>query len=196
MEHVRNFYDTILRSSHPLLMAFHLAGKAAPLAFYIAGFLFPSFTALFITIVLLLAADFYFTKNISGRRLVQLRWWYDSSATSTETFTFESHKQYTAGPPINPIDSKLFWWSMYLTPAIWFVLGILAILRLKLITFILIAVATCMTGWNTYGFRCCDRWNPNNSQSTEPFFQLPSIPGLDNITRLARFQSFFQSAAN
>lgn len=194
MDHVRNFYDTILKSSHPLLLTVHLAGKAAPLVFYLVGFLFPSFTALFITIVLLLATDFYITKNISGRKLVQLRWWYDSTATSTDTFTFESHKQYTSGPPINPIDSKLFWWSMYLTPAVWFVFAILCILRLKLFYFVLVAVATSMTGWNTYGFRCCDRWDPNHNQSSESFFQLPSIPGLDSLTQMARFQSFFQGS--
>ena len=136
MEHIKNFYNTILKSSHPTLLAIHLAGKILPILFYLFGSLFTSFTTQFIIIVLLLSFDFYFTKNISGRRLVQLRWWYDSTITRISTFTFESYKQYNNqefnSPPINPIDSNLFWWSMYLTPVIWIILGIFCSLRLRL----------------------------------------------------------------
>ena len=162
---------------------------------------FLGFTAQFICVVLLLAFDFYLTKNISGRKLVQLRWWYDSTTENTETFRFESYKQYppSLGPPINPIDSRLFWWSMYATPIVWAVFGILCILRLKLFYLVLVVVAVFLTGWNTYGFRCCDKWDPiakNADNSTESWFQLPSIPGLDNLQRMARFQSFFQGQSS
>ncbi|CCC68494.1 hypothetical protein NCAS_0B04100 [Naumovozyma castellii] len=201
MEHLSNFYNTILKSSHPILLGLHLAGKAAPIVFYIIGSLFLGFTAQFICVVLLLAFDFYLTKNISGRKLVQLRWWYDSTTENTETFRFESYKQYppSLGPPINPIDSRLFWWSMYATPIVWAVFGILCILRLKLFYLVLVVVAVFLTGWNTYGFRCCDKWDPiakNADNSTESWFQLPSIPGLDNLQRMARFQSFFQGQSS
>lgn len=197
MDQARNFYNTILKSSHPLLLSFHLAGKAVPIVFYIIGSMFLNFTPQFITVVLLLSFDFYLTKNITGRKLVQLRWWYDSTDVNKHSnFTFESYKQYAPGPPINAIDSKLFWWSMYVTPVIWGVFAVLCLLRLKIFYLILVIVAMCLTAWNTYGFRCCDRWEPSSGQSdgqdTNNWFALPSVPGFENLSRLANIQSFFQ----
>ncbi|CAB4255732.1 similar to Saccharomyces cerevisiae YDR084C TVP23 Integral membrane protein localized to late Golgi vesicles along with the v-SNARE Tlg2p [Maudiozyma barnettii] len=197
MEHIKGFYNTILKSSHPITLSLHLAGKAFPLVFYLLGDWFTGFTAQFIVIILVLAFDFYFTKNISGRKLVQLRWWYDSTVTRTTTFVFESYKQYPAdGHVINPIDSKLFWWSMYLTPVVWLVFGLLCLLRLKLFYLLVVAVAVCLTGWNTYGFRCCDKWEPGHDveDGAETWFQLPNFGGFENISRLANVQSFFQRA--
>ncbi|CCK71705.1 Tvp23p KNAG_0H02900 [Huiozyma naganishii CBS 8797] len=196
MEQIRNFYETILKSTHPFTMAVHLAGKAAPIVFYIVGPLFLGFTAQFIIIILLVAFDFYVSKNISGRKLVQLRWWYDATNKNNSNFTFESHKQYTTGPPISAIDSKLFWWSMYLTPVVWFVFGILCLLKLRLFYLILVVMVVFLTGWNAYGFRCCDRWDPQtNSDGNEgngTWFQLPNMLNLDNLSRISRVQSFFQ----
>ncbi|CCE89478.1 Tvp23p TDEL_0A01460 [Torulaspora delbrueckii] len=194
MEHVNNFYQTILKSSHPLMLSLHLGAKAAPLIFYILGSLFLNFTAQFIVVVLLLTVDFYLTKNISGRKLVQLRWWYDPTTENAQTFKFESYKQYAPGPPINPIDAKLFWWSLYLTPIVWAVFAIFCVLRLKVLYLLLVGVAIALTGWNAYGFRNCDKWNPNAQSDTEgSWFQMPTIPVLENLQRFTAVQSFFQN---
>ncbi|AQZ17907.1 TVP23 (YDR084C) [Zygosaccharomyces parabailii] len=191
-EHINNFYQTILKSSHPLLLSIHLAGKLAPILLYVLGSLFMGFTPHFIVVVLLLAGDFYLTKNISGRKLVQLRWWYDPSSEGFRAFIFESYKQYAPGPPINPIDSKLFWWSMYLTPLVWGVFAFLCVIRFKLFYLLLVVVGLVLTSWNTYGFHCCERWDPNQDENgNNSWFQMPSIPGLDNLYRLASIQSFF-----
>lgn len=196
MEQARNFYDTILKSSHPLLLTVHLAGKVVPIVFYILGGIFGGFTVQFIVIILLVAFDFYITKNISGRKLVQLRWWYDSTDKTNSNFIFESFKQYdTSLAVINPIDNKLFWWSMYLTPVIWFIFGIMCLLRLKLFYLILVIAVTFLTGCNTYGFRLCDRWEPNSNGNNDggftTWFQLPSM--LDNLSNVGRVQTFFQN---
>ena len=46
---------------------------------------------MFILTVLLLAADFYYTKNIAGRRLVGLRWWNEvDTAAGDSRWVFES----------------------------------------------------------------------------------------------------------
>lgn len=195
-DHIKNFYNTILKSSHPLLLTAHLAGKVAPILFYVLGSLFLGFTPQFIVVVLLLAQDFYLTKNISGRRLVQLRWWYDPSSEGIRAFIFESYKQYEPGPPINAIDSKLFWWSMYVTPLVWCVFAFLCIIRFKLFYLLLVLVGVVLTGWNTYGFHCCERWDPDNDENgaNRSWFQMPSIPGLDNVYRLASIQNFFRSS--
>lgn len=46
---------------------------------------------IFIIVILLLATDFYYCKNIAGRRLVGLRWWNETSGENGESvWVFES----------------------------------------------------------------------------------------------------------
>lgn len=84
---------------------------------------------MFILTLLLLSADFYYLKNIAGRRLVGLRWWNEVNTTSGDShWVFES-----ADPNVRTIsatDKRFFWLSMYLTPALWVGLAVLAIVRL------------------------------------------------------------------
>ena len=83
----------------------------------------------FILTLLLLSADFYYLKNIAGRRLVGLRWWNEVNTASGDThWVFES-----ADPNLRTItatDKRFFWLSLYVTPALWVGLAILAIVRL------------------------------------------------------------------
>ncbi|AGO14010.1 AaceriAGR153Cp [[Ashbya] aceris (nom. inval.)] len=200
MDSVRNFYDTIIKSSHPLVLSLHLAGKAIPVAFYLLGGWFVSYTSHFLVItILLLAVDFYLTKNISGRKLVHLRWWHNAAGTSEDgsPFVFESYKQYPehSGPAVNPIDSKLFWISTYTAPILWGVFSVLCVLRLQFISVFLVLFAAGLTGYNAYGFRCCDRWEPNksNSEASGIWPQMPTFPNVENMQRLFAFQSFFRN---
>jgi len=83
----------------------------------------------FILTLLLLSADFYYLKNIAGRRLVGLRWWNEVNTT-----TGDSHWVFESADPnvrtISATDKRFFWLSMYLTPALWVGLAVLAIVRL------------------------------------------------------------------
>lgn len=83
----------------------------------------------FILTLLLLSADFYYLKNIAGRRLVGLRWWNEVNTTSGDShWVFES-----SDPNVRTIaatDKRFFWLSLYVTPALWVGLAILAIVRL------------------------------------------------------------------
>lgn len=48
--------------------------------------------------MLLLAADFYYLKNIAGRRLVGLRWWNEvETATGDSHWVFESQERSASG---------------------------------------------------------------------------------------------------
>jgi hypothetical protein len=50
-----------------------------------------SFSVLiFILVILLLAADFWNVKNVSGRLLVGLRWWNEVSEEGTSIWVFET----------------------------------------------------------------------------------------------------------
>ncbi|KAF5013165.1 hypothetical protein F66182_15211, partial [Fusarium sp. NRRL 66182] len=98
---------------------------------YLFGVLFiDNFVLVFIITLLLLSADFYYLKNIAGRRLVGLRWW-----NEVNTSTGESHWVFESSDPttrtITATDKRFFWLSLYATPALWIGLAILAIVRLQ-----------------------------------------------------------------
>jgi hypothetical protein len=88
---------------------------------------------IFILTVVLLSIDFYYLKNIAGRRLVGLRWWNEVDPQTGDThWVFESADPETRN--INATDRRFFWLALYLQPALWLAMGIVAIV--KIISFI------------------------------------------------------------
>jgi len=84
---------------------------------------------IFIITILLLAGDFYYLKNIAGRRLVGLRWWNEVDLTTGDSqWVFESSEPGTK--IINPTDSRFFWLALYSQPALWFALALVAIINI------------------------------------------------------------------
>lgn len=98
---------------------------------YLFGVLFiRNFVLVFILTLLLLSLDFYYLKNIAGRRLVGLRWWNEvNTATGDSHWVFESAPE--GSRTENKTDKRFFWLSMYTVPALWVALAILAIVRLQ-----------------------------------------------------------------
>lgn len=71
-----HFYFFVPLNSHPYVTCFHLAFRGLALLTYILGGWFSSsFITIFVFTILLLSADFWTVKNITGRLLVGLRWW-------------------------------------------------------------------------------------------------------------------------
>ena len=69
---------------------------------------------IFIIIMLLLAADFYYLKNIAGRRLVGLRWWNEvDTGTGDSHWVFESQDRSggDGGVVQNATDKRCVWGS-------------------------------------------------------------------------------------
>jgi hypothetical protein len=97
---------------------------------YLLGTLFiRSFVLVFILTLLLLSVDFYYLKNIAGRRLVGLRWWNEvNTATGESHWVFETSEG--TGRVINATDKRFFWLSMYVAPVAWVGLGVLALVRM------------------------------------------------------------------
>lgn len=114
--------DTIANTSPP-----------ASLLVYLFGLLFTSnFVLIFIITILLLAADFYYLKNIAGRRLVGLRWWNEVDvSTGDSQWVFESADPATK--VVNATDSRFFWLAMYAQPCLWVALAVLAVVRFEFI---------------------------------------------------------------
>jgi hypothetical protein len=87
---------------------------------------------IFIITILLLAADFYYLKNIAGRRLVGLRWWNEVDPQSGDSqWVFESSDP--AVKTVNATDSRFFWMALYVHPLLWLALAIFAMVRLQFI---------------------------------------------------------------
>lgn len=110
------------------------APTAASLLVYLFGLrLFTSnFVLIFIITILLLATDFYYLKNIAGRRLVGLRWWNEvDTATGDSRWVFESADPETR--VINATDKRFFWIALYAQPVLWVLLAIVALVSLEFI---------------------------------------------------------------
>lgn len=102
---------------------------------YLFGVLFiNNFVLVFIFTLLLLSLDFYYLKNIAGRRLVGLRWWNEvNTSTGDSHWVFESREAGQASPAgqQNKTDKRFFWLAIYIAPALWVGLAILAVVRLQ-----------------------------------------------------------------
>jgi hypothetical protein len=106
---------------------------------------------IFIITILLLAADFYYLKNIAGRRLVGLRWW-----NEVDPQTGDSHWVFESSDPstkvINATDSRFFWIALYSQPLLWIGLAIVAIFSFELIWLTLVGMFVS----SECGWRCAD----------------------------------------
>jgi len=146
-------------SSHPITLLWFLAFRVSSLVVYLLGTLLftKNFVLLFQVIMLLLAADFYYLKNIAGRRLVGLRWWNEVDQESGDSkWVFESSDP--AVKVINATDSRFFWMALYVQPLLWAVLAVVAVVRLEFLWLILVVIAMILTVTNTLAFSRCDKF--------------------------------------
>jgi hypothetical protein len=130
-------------SAHPITLLTYLSFRIGSLLMYLFGVLFiRNFVLVFILTLLLLSLDFYYLKNIAGRRLVGLRWWNEvNTSTGDSHWVFESRDTNVSvgsggtsgggGERGNMTDKRFFWLGMYVVPALWVGLAVLAIVRLQ-----------------------------------------------------------------
>ncbi|KAA6416248.1 MAG: golgi apparatus membrane tvp23 [Lasallia pustulata] len=144
-------------SSHPITLLCFLAFRISSLLVYLFGVLFTeNFVLIFIITILLLAGDFYYLKNIAGRRLVGLRWW-----NEVNTGSGDSHWVFESSDPnervVNKTDSRFFWMALYVQPVCWAGLAVLAITHPVYLSLIVIALVLTIT--NTLAFSRCDKFS-------------------------------------
>ncbi|KAF1818100.1 DUF846-domain-containing protein [Dissoconium aciculare CBS 342.82] len=150
-------------SAHPITLVTFLAFRISSLLPYLLGLLFTDDLVLvFIITILLLAADFYYLKNIAGRRLVGLRWWNEVNTQTGDThWVFESAPQPNepGGRVVNATDRRFFWLALYVQPALWIALAIWATVSLKFLWLPLVVIALVLTITNTLAFSRCDKFS-------------------------------------
>ena len=142
-------------SAHPIPCFFHLCFKTAAVLLYIFGGFASKFITVTVLCLLLLAADFWVVKNITGRLLVGLRWWcqVEGEDGTQQRWIFESNPD--ANP--NAFDNWIFWTVLYVTPAIWSALFLLGILKMEFGWLITVAFGVALSGANTYGYWMCSK---------------------------------------
>lgn len=107
---------------------------------------------IFIITIILLAMDFYYLKNIAGRRLVGLRWWNEVNGQSGDShWVFESAPQANepGGKIVNATDKRFFWLALYAQPALWVALAVVALVKFMFVWLTL--VGECLLGGDGEG---------------------------------------------
>jgi len=150
-------------SAHPISCIFHVAFKIASLLLYIIGGILANsgkssvkganFVVVTVFSILLLAADFWVVKNVTGRLLVGLRWWNMLEPDGSTKWIFESAENYNG----NIFDRKFFWSVLYTTPLLWFVLLIVGLLKVHINWLIIVFTAIILSGSNVYGYYKCSK---------------------------------------
>ena len=169
-------------SSHPTACLFHVLFKCLALGVYMLGSKLFWFEDVLVTVlcILLLAADFWVVKNITGRLLVGLRWWNKVDVTTGETsWIFESASAAATTTPYNSssssrggennnknnaFDTNFFWAVLYLTPILWCILSLSAILWLNFRNLVTLICALVLSISNVVGYYKCsaeqrERWS-------------------------------------
>ncbi|KAF4345597.1 golgi apparatus membrane TVP23 [Fusarium beomiforme] len=156
-------------SAHPITLLTFLGFRISSVLIYFLGlWIIKSMIMIFIITILLLAADFYYIKNIAGRRLVGLRWWNEVDPQTGESqWVFESSEPGTK--TINPTDSRFFWLALYIQPMLWVLMAILALVRLQFLWLPLVVIALVLTIMNTLAFSRCDKFSNASSIAGSAF---------------------------
>mmetsp|Transcript_31888 Transcript_31888/g.67039 ORF Transcript_31888/g.67039 Transcript_31888/m.67039 type:complete len:282 (+) Transcript_31888:202-1047(+) len=145
------------KSSHPTACLFHILFKGLAFTLYILGSKMMEDIMVTVLCIILLAADFWVVKNITGRLLVGLRWWNKVDPVSGNTsWVFESaDPSGKLSTTTNNFDSKFFWFILYITPVLWGVLTLSAVLFLRFNCFVTLTCALILAGSNVYGYYKC-----------------------------------------
>uniref|UniRef100_A0A1L8DUS4 Golgi apparatus membrane protein TVP23 homolog n=3 Tax=Nyssomyia neivai TaxID=330878 RepID=A0A1L8DUS4_9DIPT len=130
----------------------------------LCGWFSDSFITSFVCVVLLLSADFWTVKNLSGRFLVGMRWWNFVDDDGVSHWVFESRKN-TQVNRVNAHESRIFWLALILFPIIWGVFFIIALFGLKFKWLLLVLIALALNGANLYGYVKCNYGASKNISS-------------------------------
>ncbi|XP_037094421.1 uncharacterized Golgi apparatus membrane protein-like protein CG5021 isoform X1 [Pollicipes pollicipes] len=140
---------------HPFVTLFHLLFRFGAIIVYIlANWLGQGFISCFIIIILLLSADFWTVKNITGRLMVGLRWWNYVDDDGTSHWVYESRKGLQQSR-VHAAEARIFWAALYASPVLWVILLIFAFFSFTYAWMVLPAIGIVLNGANVYGYLRC-----------------------------------------
>ena len=153
---ITNFYK---KSSNPIVSILTVFFKFLSIFLFLFVNLFVSNESYtIITVIISGSIDFWYTKNISGRILVGLRWWNQIKSNGQEVWIYESKNE----QDLNKINSKIFWDSLYTNTFIWVVLSFWELIRFKFMWGTLTVIMLILSGTNLFSFIKCSELQRKN----------------------------------
>lgn len=150
--------DFIRESSHSSLIALHCLLGVFPIVSYVMFGMIVTPVQRFVAAVMGSACNFWMVKNISGRKLVGLRWWAEChsgpNSAGNKTWLFEARQSQVAP---NNSDAQVFWWTLYALPTIWAILLMSSILSFSLFWSVCAMICLCLHAINLIGYNKCDK---------------------------------------
>ena len=142
-------------SSHAYVLVFHVGVKlVAVLSYMLMFFVLEGFVVAFMSTVVALAVDFWFTKNVSGRLLAGMRWWSYVREDGTSEWKFETLGEAEMAQ-LNNLDKQVFWKSLYLFAAYWVLAAVFNLVTLDANNFVLCVIGATFATSNVLGYRKC-----------------------------------------
>ena len=115
---------------------------------------------------------------MTGRLLVGLRWWSYVKEDGSNEWIFESLEDMAE---VSAFDSRIFWGGLYVSPAMWALLLIVGVLRLKIEYLPIIFAALAMNGANIMGYIKCSNAAKEKMRSlVEQGMKQGSLAALEN----------------
>ena len=178
---VRQGIFNLRRSTHPFMGLFLLIFKATPIVFYIFGGLFISGTVYIFCIVLIsTCVDFWFVKNVAGRKLLGLRWWNGDDPLGRDGWTFESYDNMETS---TKFDKFIFWQSLTVSAVFWLVLLISKLISFSLFWGMLVFICFSLNATNFYGYSLSQKEHLKKIESIRKLYGniWETIQGLNNF---------------
>lgn len=139
---------------HPIAAFFHVCFKVAAILVFLLGGIFGlKYVLLLVITILLLAADFWTTKNITGRILVSMRWWNEVKEDGSTQWVFESSPE--ADQRVNAYDNWFFWVTTGANCVAWIILFIVNLLSFRYLPITIAGLL--LAGSNFFGYFKCRR---------------------------------------
>lgn len=130
----------------------HFAFKLAAMTCYLLmNFFVRNLILTYIFVLTLVIMDFWTVKNVTGRKLVGLRWWSHIKEDGTEEWKFESESR-----EINKADHRVFWITNYASPVAWVILSFLNILTFSISNAMICVFSAGLSIVNVMAYRQCE----------------------------------------
>jgi len=121
--------------------------------------------ATFISVIVCVSFDFWTVKNVTGRLLVNLRWWSEIDELGDEQWFYESDD---GKKRVGRTDSFVFWMALYAYPIVWLFFGFIDLMSFKFLWIILCGICFTLSFTNALGFYYCQK---NQKEKLSSFVQ-------------------------
>ncbi|KAF7458356.1 FAM18-like protein [Cryptosporidium felis] len=159
-------------SSHPTICLFQILFKIlAFLTFLFGSFFFHffsknSFIMTFFLTTVFFSLDFWTVKNVTGRILIGMRWWYEVNKDGETVWMFEncSEQKNSNGSKSSSTDKSIFWITTYAWTLLWGVILFFQFFSFKFQWIPLSVIAILLSSSNLIGYTKCVRFSKNSQK--------------------------------